>query len=91
MKVTVKIYPPFKRLGGYAELELQMPEGAVLEDLLKVLALEIDGIGQQIPWSGDNRILWGSLVPVMNGKVIGYRDLLQDGSVIQILGALDGG
>ena len=63
----------------------------MLEDLLQVLVLELDGRGQQIPLSGDNRILWGSLVPIMNGKAIGFRDLLQDGSVIQILGALDGG
>lgn len=91
MKIIVHLYPPFRPIGEASELEIELNEGAVLADLLEVLSNTITGFNKHLPKSRESNILWGNVVPISNGKVIGYKDILEDGCTVKLFSAFCGG
>lgn len=91
MKIIVNLYPPFRPMGESSEMEIELHEGAVLADLLEVLSNTITGFNKHLPKSRENNILWGNVVPISNGNVIGYKDTLEDGCTVKLFSAFCGG
>lgn len=91
MKIIVNLYPPFRPIKESSELEIELHEGAVLADLLEVLSNTITDFNTHLPKSLENNTLWGHVVPISNGKVIGYNDALEDGHTVKLFSAICGG
>lgn len=91
MKIVVELYPPFRPVGEKSTLEIELHEGAKLYDLLETLSQRVIGFHRHLPQNKENYILWGSVVPIQNGRVIGYDDTLEEGTNLKLYSAFCGG
>lgn len=91
MKINVILFPPFRPIGETSTLEIELHERAVLTDLLEALSDKVTGFSKHLPKSREDNVLWGNMVPISDGKVIGYKDTLEDGCTIQLFSAFCGG
>lgn len=62
--------------GSMGRLVLELPDGSNISDLLAALALPLPV---------------GSLLLVLNGRMAGEEDMLEDGDRVNIMPALEGG
>lgn len=91
MKITVQLYPPFIPETGPSKFDIEVPLRAKLDDILQLLSCQVAGFGKHLPQRKEDYILRGSMVPVMDGRVISYQDELEEGALLKIFPTLDGG
>lgn len=83
-------YPPYRAGLGAGTLNLEMPEGATLRDVLRELAhrsREFDAFAgaKKDEW------LWGQLLVHVKGEMVRLGDRLNDGDLLELLPPIAGG
>ncbi len=88
--MQISIYPPYRRFVGSDALELELPAGARLRDLLAWL-------GKRHPqfreWANapSDEFLWGQLIVHVNDEIAGLNTPLQPGDRVDLLPPIAGG
>jgi molybdopterin converting factor small subunit len=90
VKVQVVAYPPYRAGLGTGSLELDLPDGARLRDLLTELArrsVEFESFAgaRRDEW------LWGQLLVHLRGEMVKLNDPLHEGDCLELLPPIAGG
>jgi molybdopterin converting factor small subunit len=90
VKLRVVAYPPYRGGLGAETLNLEMPAGATLRDVLRELARrsrEFDAFAgaKKDEW------LWGQLLVHVKGEMVRLDDRLNDGDLLELLPPIAGG
>lgn len=90
MQVDVVAYPPYRAGLGAGTVQLEMPEGSTLRDVLSVLArrsreFEPLAAAHQDEW------LWGQLLVHVKGELVRLDDRLHHGDCLELLPPIAGG
>jgi molybdopterin converting factor small subunit len=90
MQLAVVPYPPYRSMLGNGALELEMPEGSTLREVLRILARRSREFQ---PWAEARRDewLWGQLLVHVRGEMVRLDDVLHDGDRIELLPPIAGG
>ena len=90
MKLQVVAYPPYRAGLGAGTLQLEMPEGATLRDVLTLLARRS---AEFEPFAGAKKDewLWGQLLVHSRGEMVKLNDQLHDGERLELLPPIAGG
>ena len=90
MNVRVVAYPPYRAGLGAEPLDLDVPEGATLRDVLSLLARRS---AEFEPFAGAKKDewLWGQLLVHSRGEVVRLNDALHDGECLELLPPIAGG
>ena len=83
-------YPPYRSGLGFGSLQLDVPDGATLRDVLRLLArrsAEFEPLAdaRQDEW------LWGQLLVHAKGEIVRLNDRLSDGDRLELLPPIAGG
>jgi molybdopterin converting factor small subunit len=78
MQLAVVAYPPYRAGLGAGTLELEVPEGTTLREVLRRLA-------QHDEW------LWGQLLVHVRGEMVRLDEELHDGDRLELLPPIAGG
>ena len=90
MQLQILAYPPYRAGLGAGTLQLEVPQGTTLRDVLKLLA-------QRSPefklWAGARKDewLWGQLLVHVRGEMVRLDDRLHDGDCLELLPPIAGG
>ncbi len=90
MRLSVVAYPPYRKGLGAGTLELEMPEGATLRDVLRELARRS---GEFAAYAGARKDewLWGQLLVHVRGEMVRLDDVLAEGDKLELLPPISGG
>ena len=90
MRLEVVAYPPYRAGLGAGTLELDVPEGSTLRDVLRVLAQRSQEFD---PLAGASRDewLWGQLLVQVRGEMVRLNDPLHNGDCLELLPPIAGG
>ncbi|MCC6177720.1 MAG: MoaD/ThiS family protein [Chloroflexi bacterium] len=88
MRVTA--YPPFRKLLGGDTIEVDLPDGATVHDLLVALGAFDAGIGGLADAPTDE-FLWQHLIVHVNDRIAGLRTPLRSADRIELLPTIAGG
>jgi|YelNatPaOPRAMG01_1025707.scaffolds.fasta_scaffold08754_4 molybdopterin synthase sulfur carrier subunit len=92
MKVKIKLYGDLKEKSGKSEIELIMPEGTKMRDLIDIISKDYLGKETLLESSGK---LKSTIIVLVNGKNIDFIDKLEtklsDGDLISLVPAVFGG
>ena len=83
-------YPPYRAGLGAGTLDLEMPAGATLREVLRVLACR-SGEFQPFAEARKDEWLWGQLLVHVRGEMVHLNDHLQDGDRLELLPPIAGG
>jgi molybdopterin converting factor small subunit len=88
--ILVVAYPPYRAGLGVGTLQLDVPDGATLRDLLTLLARRS---AEFEPFAGAKKDewLWGQLLVHSNGEMVRLADRLHDGDCLELLPPIAGG
>ncbi len=90
MRVSVVAYPPFRAGLGAEPIHLDVPEGAKLRDLLRVLAQRSRELEPLAQARGDEW-LWGQLLVHVRGEMVRLDEPLHEGDCLELLPPIAGG
>ena len=90
MQVEVVAYPPYRAGLGAGSLQLDVPEGATLRDVLTLLARRS---AEFEPFAGAKKDewLWGQLLVHSKGEMVRLNDRLHDRECLELLPPIAGG
>ena len=90
MQLQVVAYPPYRAGLGAGTLQLDVPEGATLRDVLTLLARRS---AEFEPFAGAKKDewLWGQLLVHSKGEMVKLNDQLYDGECLELLPPIAGG
>lgn len=90
MTVTVIAFPPYRAGLGPEPIDLRLPAGSSLRDVLRTLAQRS---AQFEPWAGarTDEWLWGQLLVHRRGEMVRLDDALADGDRLELLPPIAGG
>ena len=90
MHVEVVAYPPYRARLGPGPTRLDMPDGATLRDVLRVLARRS---AEFEPFAGAKKDewLWGQLLVHVKGEMVRLDDELNEGDCLELLPPIAGG
>ena len=90
MLVEVVAFPPYRDGLGAGTLQLEVPEGATLRDVLTLLARRS---GEFTAYADAKRDewLWGQLLVHSKGEMVRLNDRLHDGECLELLPPIAGG
>jgi molybdopterin synthase sulfur carrier subunit len=90
MRLEVVAYPPYRAGLGAGTLELDVPDGSTLRDVLRVLAQRSQEFH---PLAGASRDewLWGQLLVHVRGEMVRLNDALHEGDCLELLPPIAGG
>jgi molybdopterin converting factor small subunit len=90
VQVKVVAYPPYRAGLGAEPLQLELPEGSTLRDVLRQLAQRD---GDFTPFAAANRDewLWGQLLVHVRGELVRLDDGVHDGDCLELLPPIAGG
>jgi molybdopterin converting factor small subunit len=89
MRLEVVAYPPYRSLLG-SRVELEVPEGSTLREVLRMLARRS---AEFQPWAEARKDewLWGQLLVHVRGEMVRLDDALHDGDCLELLPPIAGG
>jgi molybdopterin converting factor small subunit len=90
MHVSVVAFPPYRKGLGAGILELDMPEGATLRDVLRELATR-SGEFSEYAGARKDEWLWGQLLVHVRGEIVRLNDRLNEGDKLELLPPISGG
>jgi molybdopterin converting factor small subunit len=90
MHVAVVAYPPYRAGLGAHKLDLDVPEGATLREVLSRLAQRSREFEPYADAPKDEW-LWGQLLVHVRGEMVRLKDVLKDGDVLELLPPIAGG
>ena len=90
MQVTVVPYQPYRDELGSSKLELDVPEGSTLRDVLRTLARRTRKFTSYANAKGDEW-LWGQLIVHLRGEMAKLDQPLCDGDRLELLPPISGG
>jgi molybdopterin converting factor small subunit len=90
MRLEIVAYPPYRAGLGAGRLQLEVPDGATLRDVLRILARRSREFE---PWAGarNDEWLWGQLLVHAKGEMVRLDDRLHDGECLELLPPIAGG
>jgi molybdopterin converting factor small subunit len=90
MQLDVVAYPPYRAGLGAGTVQLDMPEGSTLRDVLRVLAQRSQEFE---PWARARKDewLWGQLLVHVKGEMVRLDDRLHHGDRLELLPPIAGG
>ena len=90
MLLDVVAYPPYRAGLGAGTVQLEMPEGSTLRDVLRVLAQRSQEFE---PWANAHKDewLWGQLLVHVKGEMVRLDDRLNNGDLLELLPPIAGG
>jgi molybdopterin converting factor small subunit len=90
VKLQVLAYPPYRAGLGAGTLDLNMPDGATLRDVLRELANRSQELAPLAEAKKDEW-LWGQLLVHVRGEMVHLKDQLHDGDRLELLPPIAGG
>lgn len=88
MRITV--YPPYRNAVGRDLLEMALPPGATVRDLLEALGREYAPFGP-LARARSNEFLWGQLIVHVNDEIAGLETELRADDRLDLLPPIAGG
>jgi molybdopterin converting factor small subunit len=90
VQLDVIAYPPYRAGLGAGSVQLEMPEGSTLRDVLRVLAQRSTEFE---PWARARKDewLWGQLLVHVKGEMVRLDDRLHHGDRLELLPPIAGG
>ena len=90
MNLSVVAYPPYRAGLGSRQLELEVPEGATLRDVLRLLARRSAEF-EPLAGAKKDEWLWGQLLVHVKGEMVRLDDRLSEGDRLELLPPIAGG
>jgi molybdopterin converting factor small subunit len=90
MRLEVVAYPPYRRGLGAGALELDVPEGSTLRDVLCTLARRSQEF-EPLAGAARDEWLWGQLLVHVRGEMVRLDDHLHEGDCLGLLPPIAGG
>jgi sulfur-carrier protein len=90
MRLEVVAYPPYRRGLGAGTLQLEVPDGSTLRDVLRVLAQRSQEF-QPLAGAARDEWLWGQLLVHVRGEMVRLNEALHDGDCLELLPPIAGG
>ena len=90
MQVQVVAFPPYRKGLGAGRLDLEVPEGSTLRDVLRELARRSTEFE---PFAGapKDEWLWGQLLVHVRGEMVRLNEPLHEGDCLELLPPIAGG
>jgi molybdopterin converting factor small subunit len=90
VNLTVVAYQPYRAGLGAGTLELQVPDGATLRDVLRELARRSHEL-VPLAEARKDEWLWGQLLVHVRGEMVRLNDRLHNGDRLELLPPIAGG
>jgi molybdopterin converting factor small subunit len=90
MRLEVVAYPPYRAGLGAGTLELEVPDGSTLRDVLSALARRSQEF-EPLAGAARDEWLWGQLLVHVRGEMVRLNDHLHDGDCLELLPPIAGG
>jgi len=90
MHLAVVAYPPYRAGLGAGTLDLDVPEGTTLREVLRQLARRSQEFGPYAEARKDEW-LWGQLLVHVRGEMVRLDEELHDGDCLELLPPIAGG
>jgi molybdopterin converting factor small subunit len=90
MQVIVEAHPPYRAGLGAGRLEVDLPAGSTLRDLLRSLARQSREF-QPLASAHRDEWLWGQLLVHARGEIVRLDQPLHDGECLELLPPIAGG
>jgi molybdopterin synthase sulfur carrier subunit len=90
VQLRVIAYPPYRAGLGAGTLELEVPNGATLREVLRVLAQRSRELAP-LAEARKDEWLWGQLLVHVRGEMVRLNDPLQEGDCLELLPPIAGG
>ena len=87
---TIHVYPPYRAMIGSEQLELEVPDGAPLRQVLEMLA-ERHPPFREFARAPSSEFLWGQLIVHVNDDIAGLDNLIQPTDRLDLLPPIAGG
>jgi molybdopterin synthase sulfur carrier subunit len=90
VNLQVVAYPPYRAGLGAGTLDLEVPEGTTLREVLRLLA---NRSGELAPFAAAKKDewLWGQLLVHVRGEMVRLNQPLNDGDCLELLPPIAGG
>jgi molybdopterin converting factor small subunit len=88
--VEVVAYPPYRAGLGAGRLDVDVPDGSTLRDVLRTLARR-SGEFRSLAEAQRDEWLWGQLLVHVRGEMVRLDDQLHDGDCLELLPPIAGG
>ena len=90
MHLEVVAFPPYRAGLGAGPMPLDMPDGATLRDVLRVLAQRSADF-ERFAGAKKDEWLWGQLLVHVKGEMVRLDDRLREGDRLELLPPIAGG
>ncbi|HEY0583281.1 MAG TPA: MoaD/ThiS family protein [Chloroflexota bacterium] len=90
MQLTIVAYPPYRAGLGAGTLNLDVPAGTKLREVLRLLAQRSQEFEPLANARGDEW-LWGQLLVHVRGEMVRLDEPLHDGDCLELLPPIAGG
>jgi molybdopterin synthase sulfur carrier subunit len=84
------VYPPYRAVIGQDSLDVDLPPGATLRQLLEALGARHRDF-REFAHARSDEFLWGQLIVHVNDDIAGLNTPLQPGDKIELLPPIAGG
>jgi molybdopterin converting factor small subunit len=86
----VHVYPPYRAVIGQDSLDVDLPPGATLRQLLEALGSRHRDF-RDLARARSDEFLWGQLIVHVNDDIAGLSTPLQPGDKVELLPPIAGG
>jgi molybdopterin converting factor small subunit len=90
VRLEIEAYPPYRTGLGFRHLQLEVPEGSTLRDVLSALARRSADF-ESFATARKDEWLWGQLLVHVRGEMVRLDDRLHDGDCLELLPPIAGG
>jgi sulfur-carrier protein len=89
MKINVKSFAHLRLAIGQSPVQMEVPEGSTVSDLLALLGNRFGEDAHNAIWMKDGQTL--KVTPVVDGKVIAKQETIKDGATVVFMSNVAGG
>jgi molybdopterin converting factor small subunit len=86
----IQVYPPYRAMVGQDSLQVELPVGATLRELLELLATRFPAF-REFAEARSNEFLWGQLIVHVNDDIAGLETRLRPDDTVDLLPPIAGG